>query len=664
MERISSVPLVVNDPYFSIWSPADRLTDVNTVSWTGKKMPIKATLVIDGQPLRVIGTDEHLPAMRQSDLVIEPTQTIAAFEAAGVALELRFAQRFDLSKLETIAEPITYFSAKATVLDGQAHDLKLSVSLDACITYEHLEPGRLAARHFDMSNSQSVCVGKSRQTPLNGSGDLTDIDWGYLYLACPADGRSQVNAVSDWQDHALRGDLDLSTTAEAVGHLLIAYDDVQSINYFGHIQSAYWKQEWPSMPALLDRRTVELPEILADCQRLDRDLDQQAETVGGDAYRLVCATAYRQAIADHKLIRDETGQPILLGKECTSNGCLGTVDVSFPVSPLFLAYNPALVQALLRPVFRFAALPAWPYQYAPHDVGRYPYATGQVYGLSHPRTPNDGIHLEGFDTVPMLYQYPANADLYREYYQMPLEESADMVLLACASDAKLHNGFVAQHRAQLLSWADYLIQNGQDPADQLCTDDFSGHLAHNVNLALKAVLAIGALGQSLTEAGLTAEAGKLIDAAKRMAAQWEQEAASTTDTRLAFDKPETWSTKYNLIWDDLLDLHLISPEVKQRELNRYQAELKPYGVPLDGRDTVVKADWLMWAASEAVGTADLTQFVTPLAKFLHETPDRVPFSDRFDAVSGRDIEWYNRSVIGGVFMPILRQQQLAEKAAK
>ena len=55
----------------------------------------------------------------------------------------------------------------------------------------------------------------------------------------------------------------------------------------------------------------------------------------------------RQTLAAHKLVLDENGEVLYVSKECFSNGCAVTVDVSYPSIPLFLIYNPELVKGMI-----------------------------------------------------------------------------------------------------------------------------------------------------------------------------------------------------------------------------------------------------------------------------------------------------------------------------
>jgi hypothetical protein len=290
---------------------------------------------------------------------------------------------------------------------------------------------------------------------------------------------------------------------------------------------------------------------------------------------------------------------------------------------------------------RYAESSHWKFPFAPHDLGVYPLANGQLYGGGE----------------------------VSEEDQMPVEESGNMILMfAALAHAEGNVEYAKRHWPVLTKWAEFLLEKGFDPENQLCTDDFAGHLAHNTNLSIKAIEALAAYAQLADKLGDHSAAAKYGGAAKTMAANWVKMAADGDHYRLAFDKPGTWSQKYNLVWDSILGLHMFPQEVAAKEVAFYEAHLNAYGLPLDNRAKYTKLDWTVWSATLATNPEDFRAIVAPIAAFLAKTPDRVPMTDWYDTVTAKHVGFQARSVVGGVYVKMLADSELwikwASRASK
>ncbi|MDO5378890.1 MAG: DUF4965 domain-containing protein, partial [Clostridia bacterium] len=426
--------------------------------------------------------------------------------------------------------------------------------------------------------------------------------------------------------------------------LALGYDDVAAVHYFGTPCRAWYQREGRTLFEAL-RDFVSRHDALwqAVCEQ-DTQIKEDALRAGGEDYAAVVCAAWRQTFAAHKLIATPRGEMALLSKENDSNGCIGTVDISYPSIPILLKYSPELVNALCRPVLEFASMPVWNRDFAPHDIGRYPYAAGQVYALRH------GI-AHG-NVVPPLYLYPPEADLYDDRYQMPVEECGNMLIMLEAAVSFGAEDALARRYAPLLDqWVRYLESYGEDPGEQLCTDDFAGHLAHNVNLAAKAMVGIACYARLLHRFGEEERAAQWEARAHEMARRWLSRSGGHP-TALVFGG-EGFSMKYNLAWDLALGLHLLPESFYRDETMSYLPLMNRYGLPLDSRAGYTKSDWMAWCAAMARDGEVRRDLLAPLALYLRETKTRVPFSDWYDTHTGDYVEFIARSVQGGLFMPML-----------
>lgn len=663
--RPPSVPLVTVDPYFSVWSGADHLYDDHTRHWTNKSNGMVGIIVIDGKPRRFMGrlnwqdevdSSNHEPdVFVQTDLTVEPVTTRYTFEGEGVELEVHFTTPLLLNDLDLLSRPVTYVTFHVRAIDGQSHQVKIyfDVTSEWCVNTpdQSIEWQRKSLE----GNLTTMSMGTVEQPVLQRSGDDTRIDWGYMHLVVPQVNRNKTiihsaetrqqymlsgllpladipnqsiaAAVNDMPVMAVEMDLGWIQNEQTSDYLMLAYDDVHSIEYFNKPLDAYWKRQGMTFHEMLLTAAAEYEEILHRCDSFNQELMTESRLAGGQKYSDMLALTYRQAIAAHKLVINATGDVLFLSKENFSNGCIATVDVSYPSIPLFLRYNPELIKGMMRPIYKYAMSSEWKFDFAPHDVGTYPRANGQVYGENK---------LE---------------------YQMPIEECGNMLLMAAAvSKYDKHADFAKEHWELLTKWAKYLLQNGLDPENQLCTDDFAGHLAHNANLSIKAILGIAAYSYMCDLLDLE-EGTAYLAAAQKMANEWLTMADAGDHYKLTFDSSnDTWSMKYNLVWDDLLGLNLFPKELAIKEQEYYVKCQNQYGTPLDSRDTYTKADWLVWCASMSTTQERFEQLITPLWDFMNETPNRVPVTDWYDTMTGKQINFQNRSVVGGFFIQLLKHK--------
>ncbi len=653
--RPPSVPLITHTPYFSVWSPGDRLTDTHTTHWTGSRQELMGMIRVDGKSARFLGGEWNgLEAADQVSLEITSTRSIYTFEYFGVGLTVEFLSPLIPDDLDVLTRPITYVTLNVVSVDGEKHEVSVYFEVSASLAVNTSEQRVYGARHR-LGNLEALSFRSQDQEVLAKRGDNLRIDWGTFYLVASAEAATsnciQSGSVSrnDFvstgavltsdcmrfprevrDDHPVAAISHKFNEVESLTqswHLMVAYDEEYAIEYFERRLVPYWKRSGCQPGQLFKKAESDYESLRHRCIQFDEAIHGELVEAGGEKYAKIAELSYRQCLSAHAIVEDFDGTLLMFSKENFSNGCMGTVDVTYPGSPFFLRFNPALLRAQIEPILDYAATPRWKFPFAPHDLGTYPMANGQVYGGGE-RTEDD---------------------------QMPVEECGNMLILVaalCKSEASIE--LAEKHWATLSKWAGYLMQSGLDPDNQLCTDDFAGHLAHNANLSVKAIVALGAFGQLCSLRGDKTRSQIIYDAAKKMSQQWCELANDGDHYRLAFDRPGTWSQKYNIAWERILKLNLFSKDVVDSEIAHYLMCQNEFGLPLDNRADYTKLDWVVWTATLPGSRSIFELLINPLYEYVNKTPSRVPLSDWHDTLTAKQIGFQARSVVGGVFIPLVK----------
>ncbi|RYD75925.1 MAG: DUF4965 domain-containing protein, partial [Sphingobacteriales bacterium] len=577
---------------------------------------------------------------KQTGVKVEATTTKYSFACGSVNLDVTFTSPLLLNDIALTARPISYISYAVKSTDAKAHKVDLYFSASTNIAVNTADQP-VTAKKTTVNNLSILSAGTVEQPVLQKKADDLRIDWGYMYVTVPEKFKAtqyinkQAESLNSFlgskypsaSEVANAKELNLSSiipfgsvSGNAVEkYLMMGYDDLKSVEYFGTQLLPVWRKEGAHFEDQLALADKNYASIIKKCNEFNAKLYADAEKAGGKEYAELCELAYRQSIAAHKIVYAPNGDILFLSKENFSGGFINTVDVTYPSAPEYLIYNPELLTGMLNGIFYYSESGKWKKPYPAHDLGTYPFANGQTYGED-----------------------------------MPVEEAGNMIILTGAiAKAQGNAKYAEKHWATLAIWADYLSKEGFDPANQLCTDDFAGHLARNANLSVKAIVAIGAYAQMAQQLGKTDEASKYRNIALDMAKKWQQMADDGDHYALTFNDKNTWSQKYNLVWDKLLGLKLFPESVYKKEINYYLTKQNAFGLPLDSRKTYTKSDWIMWTATLADNQADFQKFIKPIYKFANETESRVPLNDWHETTTGAKVGFQARSVVGGYFIKLL-----------
>lgn len=385
---------------------------------------------------------------QQKSLSVLPTRTVAVFACGGVEVDMIFTAPFFMDDLDLLSRPVNYLTYQVRSVDGKEHDVQVYLEAVPQLAVNDISQP-VVSRTGSADGVDFVRTGTVEQNILGRKGDNVRIDWGYFYLGTPS-GKGSVS-LGDYHKMkdsfmstgalmpseqeirtqsmlkspvalAYANDLGKVGSETVSDYVLLAYDDIYSIQYFGENLRPYWNRKGDNtITVQMQSAAREYNKLMSRCSAFDRDLMEKTEAAGGRKYAELCALAYRQSVAAHKLVESPQGDLLFFSKENFSNGSIGTVDITYPTAPMFLYFNPDLVKGMMNHIFYYSESGKWDRPFAAHDVGTYPLANGQTYGGD-----------------------------------MPVEESGNMLILTAAIAAAEGNaGYADRHWETLTTWADY-----------------------------------------------------------------------------------------------------------------------------------------------------------------------------------------------------------------
>jgi hypothetical protein len=676
--RAPAVPLVVRNPYVSTWQNSDAAPGTWSTFWNGNVKAITGIVRVDGTSYVFFGAPGGIGSVQnatQTQLEITSTQSRYTFQAGPITLYVNFLSPIEATNIQLLSVPFGYIFVQAQSSDGNTHAVSVYMDISGewahgtnttpiNWAYQTINTGTQNVNAFSVTPNTPSVLAETNDYPSWGNAVWASNGPGLSYQSGPdttvrslAVSQGSLNNTMDtnmprainnqWPVFAFNYNLgNISGTPTAPFIFIIGHVRQPAVSYLGSQVPPLWQSYWSNWQQMLGAAFNDATSlaVLNRANTFDTSISKAAVAAGGAHYAALCALAARQAIAGTELV-NTSSTPWLFLKEISSDGNVSTVDVIYPTFPILYYLNPYLLSLILAPVLNYVESGHWPQTFCVHDLGSsYPNASGH----------NDG----GGEN-------------------MPVEETSNMLIMAAAYIQQANSTDAANyskaHYTIFRQWANYLNAanggnpsrpNALDPLLQNQTDDFTGSIAHSTNLALKGIIAIGAMGIIAQAAGNSSDQQFYASTASNLIGQWAQlgQDPSAAHLDIAYIESDTasgtgqgtYSLKYNAFPDRLLNLNLVSNSVRQEEANWYLQKENQYGIPLDSRHTYTKADWELWTAASTDNTGLRQFFIDSLYAFANTSPSRVPFTDWYDTINDTQSGFQARPVIGGLFSILAR----------
>ncbi|KAI7488170.1 DUF1793-domain-containing protein [Hortaea werneckii] len=622
-------PLAVKNPYLSAWLPGDQAADLAAAIpqfWTGQDITWSILARVDGTLYSLFGAPPQSsgvkPAITNS-ADYTSTYTTFGLTAGDAEITLDFMTPVSPTNYVRQSLPMSYLTVSVS------HDAETTPSVQV---YTDIDNSWISPPNTDtptnwtyaLSAADTHILTLTAQDQLEYS-EVKDVaQWGTLAY-CTRPSASNVTAkagpMSDMHVEfgtagSLNGDSECGPgSVIALSHDLGQLDDQKNVtfaigqwrqpvvNYLGNDRASYFASQCQGVECACVHALTDFEAADAEARALDAQIADKAVRVVGQNYSDIVTLSVRQAFAALEVTIPadtlDTSDVLAFVKEISSNGNVNTVDVIYPISPIFYVLAPEYIRITLEPMLRYLGTGRWPLNYTLHDLGsHYPNATGHDDGIAEP---------------------------------MPVEECGNLLILICMYEkATGKTDLRFTYSILLQQYAEYLVENGLYPSSQLSTDDGAGEEANQTSLAIKAAIALNAYGVMTGQRSFS-------DTGRHFAQVLYDERvgvdANQTHFLLVHNDEDSWALQFNLYVDVLLDLRTFSTAALRMQTEFYVTEHDEAGVALDNRVNWSKTDWMLFAAATAMapdveneGIRDM--FIDDIHGFITNGKNDVPFGDR------------------------------------